>query len=38
MTALIILGVVLAGCVRWRIRLNTAALTLDRIPWYRQCI
>jgi ABC-type multidrug transport system ATPase subunit len=38
MTALIVLGVVLAGCVRWRIRLNTAAHTLARIPWYRQCI
>jgi hypothetical protein len=38
MTALIVLGVVLAGCVCWRIRLNTAALILDRIPWYRRCI
>ena len=38
MTALILVGAVLAGCVRWRIRLNAAALTLDRTAWYRQCI
>ena len=36
MTALIVLGAVLAGCVRWRIRLNAASRTLDRTAWYRR--
>jgi ABC transport system ATP-binding/permease protein len=35
MTALIVLGAVLAGCVRWRIRLNAASQTIDRTAWYR---
>ena len=36
MTALIVVGVVPAGCVRWRIRLNAESQTLDRTAWYRQ--
>ena len=38
MTALIVLGAVLAGGVRWRIRLNAASQILDRTPWYRHCM
>lgn len=33
MAALLVVGVVLAACVRWRIRLNPAAQTLDRASW-----
>lgn len=38
MTALIVLGAVLAACVRWRIRLNAASQTIDRTARYRQCM
>ena len=38
MTALILVGAVLAGCVRWRIRLNAAAQILDHTGWYRWCM
>jgi ABC-type multidrug transport system ATPase subunit len=38
MTALIVLAALLAGCIRWRIRLTTAAHTLDRTRRYRQCL
>jgi hypothetical protein len=38
MTALILVGAVLAGCVRWRIRLNAAAPILDHTGWYRWCM
>jgi hypothetical protein len=36
MAALFVVGAVLAGCVRWRIRLNAAAQTLDRAHWNPQ--
>jgi ABC transport system ATP-binding/permease protein len=38
MTALIVLGAALAGCMRWRIRLNSASRTSDhpaRHRWFR---
>ena len=38
MTVLILVGAVLAGCVRWRIRLNAAAQILDHTGWYRWCM
>jgi ABC transport system ATP-binding/permease protein len=38
MAALIVLGAVLAGCVRWRLRLTAVSLTLGRTTWYGQCI
>ena len=38
MTALIVVGAVLAGCVRWRIRLNAATQILDHTAWYRHCM
>jgi ABC transport system ATP-binding/permease protein len=38
MTALIVVGAVLAGCVRWRIRLNAASQIFDRTAWYRHCM
>jgi ABC-type multidrug transport system ATPase subunit len=38
MTALIVVGAVLAGGVRWRIRLNAASQILDRTAWYRHCM
>jgi len=38
MTALILVGAVLAGCVRWHIRLNAAAQILDHTGWYRWCM
>ena len=38
MAALIALGAVLAGCVRWRLRLTAVSLTLGRATWYGQCI
>jgi ABC transport system ATP-binding/permease protein len=38
MTALIVLGAVLAGGVRWRIRLNAASQIFARTPWYRHCM
>jgi ABC-type multidrug transport system ATPase subunit len=38
MTALILVGAILAGCVRWRIRLNAAAQILDHTGWCRWCM
>jgi ABC transport system ATP-binding/permease protein len=38
MTALIVVGAVLAGGVRWRIRLNAASQILDRTAWYQHCM
>jgi hypothetical protein len=38
MTVLILVGAVLAGCVRWRIRLNAAAQILDHTGWCRWCM
>ena len=38
MAALTVLGAVLAGCVRWRLRLTAVSLTLGRTTWYGQCI
>ena len=38
MTVLILVGAVLAGCVRWRIRLNAAAQILGHTGWYRWCM
>ena len=38
MAALIVLGAVLAGCVRWRLRLTAVSLTLGRTTWYGRCI
>ena len=38
MTALILVGAVLAGCVRWRIRLNAAAQIRDHTGWCRWCM
>jgi ABC-type multidrug transport system ATPase subunit len=38
MTALIVVGAVLGGCVRWRIRLNAATQILDHTAWYRHCM
>lgn len=38
MTALIMLGAVLAGWTRWHVRLNTVAQPNDRTDWYRRCI
>jgi ABC transport system ATP-binding/permease protein len=38
MTALIVLGVLLAGCIRWRIRLNAVSQPIDLTEWYVQCM
>jgi len=38
MTALILVGAVLAGCVRWRIRLNAQAQIRDHTGWCRWCM
>ena len=38
LAALTVLGAVLAGCVRWRLRLTAVSLTLGCTTWYGQCI
>ena len=38
MGALIVVGIVLAGYMRWRIRLGAVSQSLNRTAWYRLCL